>query len=78
MKEAAGEANMTVITIVLIAVVLGIGTVVVRGIMNSNKRSTACQACGGVWANGGCKAIGDDGKPGNTNVSYQACYNEMK
>ena len=27
MKEAAGEANMTVITIVLIAIVVGVGTI---------------------------------------------------
>ena len=39
MKEAAGEANMTVITIVLIAIVLGVGTIIVTNLMNntSNK-----------------------------------------
>jgi len=35
MKEAAGEANMTVITIVLIAIVLGVGTLIVTNLMNS-------------------------------------------
>ena len=35
MKEAAGEANMTVITIVLIAIVLGVGTLVVTNMMNN-------------------------------------------
>ena len=39
MKEAAGEANMTVITIVLIAIVLGVGTVIVNSMMNSNESS---------------------------------------
>ena len=76
MKEAAGEANMTVITIVLIAIVLGVGTMVVTNLMNSNKNSTACQACGGVWQGGACLEIGADGKGvPNTSVPYDACKN---
>ena len=35
MKEAAGEANMTVITIVLIAIVLAIGTIIITTVMNN-------------------------------------------
>ena len=54
MKEAAGEANMTVVTIVLIAIVLAVGTVIVNSLMNSSKNSTACSACGGVWEGGKC------------------------
>ena len=34
MKEAAGEANMTVVTIVLIAIVLAVGTVIVKNMMS--------------------------------------------
>jgi len=76
MKEAAGEANMTVITIVLIAIVLGIGSVVVTNLMNSNKNSTACQACGGVWNSGKCYAIGKDGQADKTQIiKYDACKN---
>lgn len=56
MKEAAGEANMTVITIVLIAIVLAIGTVIVTNMMNSTKKSSCCQSNGGVWHNGTCYA----------------------
>ena len=33
MKEAAGEANMTVVTIVLIAIVLGAGTLIVTNMI---------------------------------------------
>ena len=73
MKEAAGEANMTVITIVLIAIVLGVGSVVVTNLMNSNKNSTACQACGGVWQGGACYEIGENGKAGSNTVPYDAC-----
>lgn len=54
MKEAAGEANMTVITIVLIAIVLGVGTMIVNNLMDSNKKSSCCSANGGVWNGGKC------------------------
>ena len=60
MKEAAGEANMTVITIVLIAIVLGAGTMIVRNLMNSTSRSSQCSAAGGVWKNGVCNQSCDD------------------
>lgn len=50
MKEAAGEANMTVITIVLIGVVLLIGTVVVTRLMN--RVSTRSQNEAGACASG--------------------------
>ena len=56
MKEAAGEANMTVITIVLIAIVLGVGTLIVNNLMNSNEKSSACSAAGGIWNSGKCYA----------------------
>jgi len=76
MKEAAGEANMTVITIVLIAIVLAIGTAVVTSMMNSSKNSSACSACGGIWSGGKCYAVGTDGKPDtSTKVKYDSCKN---
>lgn len=56
MKEATGEANMTVITIVLIAIVLAVGTVIVNQMMNSTKKSSCCQANGGIWNDGSCYA----------------------
>ena len=49
MKESAGEANMTVITIVLIALVLAIGTPLVRGALHTSSRRTCCTASGGTW-----------------------------
>ena len=59
MKEAAGEANMTVITIVLIAIVLGVGTLIVTQLMNktkddvtsgsNNTTKAACENAGGTW-----------------------------
>lgn len=64
MKEAAGEANMTVITIVLIGVVLLIGGIIVRSVMNSSKASACCTSVGGQWENGACSVSGD---------AYDAC-----
>lgn len=40
MKEAAGEANMTVITIVLIAIVLGVGTMIVSSLMKNTSEQS--------------------------------------
>lgn len=54
MKEAAGEANMTVITIVLIAIVLGVGTIVVNNVLSKNQQSSCCVANGGYWKGGFC------------------------
>ncbi len=72
MKEAAGEANMTVITIVLIAIVLSVGTVIVRGMLNNTKNSSACTACGGSWKSGAC--VDADG----ATVDYTSCKDEIK
>ena len=55
MKEAAGEANLTVITIVLIAIVLAVGTVVVNGVVKNAKRRSCCAAVGGELVSKGCK-----------------------
>lgn len=54
MKEAAGEANMTVITIVLIAIVLAVGTVIVKNMMGNASKSSDCTANGNIWNNGKC------------------------
>ena len=68
MKEAAGEANMTVITIVLIAIVLGVGTVIVTNLMNNTTNSSACTSCGGEWSGGQCVVPGTD-----TVMDFAAC-----
>ena len=44
MKEAAGEANMTIVTIVLIAIVLAAGTLIVTNIVK-NMKSTDPSKC---------------------------------
>lgn len=71
MKNAAGEANMTVITIILIATVLLLGTVVISSMSNNTKKSSSCQACGGVWVSGSCK----DAATKTTTINYTSCMN---
>ena len=69
MKEAAGEANMTVITIVLIAIVLAVGTVIVTNLMNSTENSSACTACGGYWKGGKCQVS----ETNTSTINYDSC-----
>ena len=54
MKEATGEANMTIITVVLIGIVSLIGIPLIRGLLNNTSDSGACQAAGCVWRDGDC------------------------
>ena len=55
MKEAAGEANMTVITIVLIGVVAAVGLLLVPRLMQ-NAKAKACCTDGGWYVSGNlCK-----------------------
>ena len=63
MKEAAGEANMTVITIVLIGIVLAVGGLVVSNMMkkansatDSQMGTTSCGA-GEFWNGTQCEKI---------------------
>ena len=68
MKEAAGEANMTVITIVLIAIVLGVGTIIVNNLMTNSSKSSCCTSLGGTWSGGKCSGI----ETGN-GTAYDSC-----
>ena len=47
MKEAAGEANMTVITIILIGVIAAVAIPMVKNAMDRAKFNGDCQARGG-------------------------------
>ena len=55
MKEAAGEANMTVITIILIGVIAAIAIPLVTSLMSSSAERTCCSDAGGVWKGGQCQ-----------------------
>lgn len=54
MKETAAEANMTVVTIILIGIIVAVATPIVTSMMNNTKNRTECMNNGGYWENGAC------------------------
>lgn len=54
MKEATGEANMTVVTIILIAAIVAIATPLVTNMMKNTKEKAECMNNGGYWQNNQC------------------------
>lgn len=68
MKEAAGEANMTVITIILIAAIVAIATPLITGVMNTSKKRACCVSAGGTLTGGSCS--------GGDEASYNECVND--
>ena len=54
MKEATGEANMTVVTIILIAAIVAIATPIVTNMMSNTEEQSCCMSNGGLWKNGEC------------------------
>lgn len=54
MKEAAGEANMTVVTIILIGIIVAVATPIITNMMNNTKNRSECMNNGGVWTGGSC------------------------
>ena len=71
MKEAAGEANMTVITIVLIAIVLAVGTIIVTNLMSSTAKKSACSEIGGELSGNTCTVT----KAGGNTATYTCSKN---
>lgn len=55
MKEASGEANITVLTILLIGIVALVATPLITNIMNSTKLRTCCTNAGGKWEKNDCQ-----------------------
>ena len=62
MKEAAGEANMTVITIVLIGLVAAAGAIFIPRLLGSLKARSCCTEYGGTWSGSKCSGGSFDGK----------------
>lgn len=59
MKEATGEANMTIITVVLIGVVAAVGAVLIPNMLQKTSDRSECQMNGGTWQNGQCVGATD-------------------
>ena len=68
MKEAAGEANLTVVAIILIGVIVAVVTPLVNSLMSSTACRSCCTDAGGVWEENACNlTYGDSG-------SYKTCW----
>lgn len=57
MKESAGEANLTVVAIILIAVVVSVATPLVNSLMATATYKSCCTDAGLVWKNGYCTTL---------------------
>ncbi len=60
MKEAAGEANLTVVAIILIAVVVAVATPLVTSLMKNATKRSCCTDAGGKWSNNNCTSFSTD------------------
>ena len=54
MKEATGEANMTIVTVVLIAAVVAIATPLITNAIRANRLKVNCLNRGCYWHGGTC------------------------
>ena len=54
MKEAAGEANLTVVAIILIAVVVAVATPLVSSLMKNSAQKACCTDAGGYVKDSAC------------------------
>ena len=54
MKEAAGEANLTVVAIILIAAVVAVATPLVTSLMRSSAQKACCVNAGGYVKDSSC------------------------
>ena len=66
MKEAAGEANLTVVAIILIAVVVAVATPLVTSMMKNSSKRGCCNDYGGIWEEGSCYKVDSSGKTSDT------------
>lgn len=70
MKEAAGEANLTVVAIILIAVVVAVATPLVNSLMRTSTRKACCTDVGGIYESGKCYSVKDNGEKGDEIKEY--------
>lgn len=70
MKEAAGEANLTVVAIILIGVVVAVVTPLVTSMMQSSAKRACCNDAGYIWKDNACHVVGANGQPGSVVSNY--------
>lgn len=71
MKEAAGEANLTVIAIILIAVVVAVATPLVSSLMKNSAWKSCCTDNGGKVKGTNCVQVKSDGTEGTSKTSSE-------
>lgn len=54
MKEAAGEANLTVVAIILIGIIAAVVTPLITNLMNTTKARTECHNEGKCYRDNQC------------------------
>lgn len=69
MKEAAGEANLTVVAIILIGVIVAVVTPIITGMMENTQKRACCMDSGGTWQGNDCQ---------NAGSGYQACLDSAE
>lgn len=60
MKEAASEANMTVVAIILIGIIVAVATPIITGMMKTTQKRACCQNAGGIWTDNSCSVSYDE------------------
>ena len=73
MKEAAGEANLTVVAIILIAVVVAVATPLVSSLMTSSSKRACCTDAGGRWSGNKCTAFSGNASKHYDSKAYNSC-----
>lgn len=71
MKEAAGEANLTVVAIILIGVIVAVVTPLVNSLMSNTADRACCTDAGGYWQGGDCAGPVDT-------TAYNTCRDKAK
>ena len=54
MKEASGEASMTGVTLVVIAVIAAVAVPIVRSLITNTQAKAECASNGGEWSGEEC------------------------
>ena len=73
MKEAAGEANLTVVAIILIGVIVAVVTPLITSLMSNTAERACCTDAGGIWRSGRCQ---DGGSGQFDSAGYNSCVKD--
>lgn len=74
MKDATGEANMTIVTVVLIGIITLVATPIITSLVKSSKNRACCVNSGGAYHAGKCYAtVSDDGSSYSNEITELNC-----